>query len=361
MSSSSYQTGTAAVVHASLVAAPSRRVAVDMPLPAGPITLPLAALLDDKDGTLLDTLMHFAARIGVALQAASIPASLARSGTVGRIGVPRESIALMLEKGMLLGSTIGSDALEPVPRLWRGLQRRAGVFVDLQRCGTAERAEMRDVLLLSQRVPEWPGLRRSAGEGDTVAAQWLRARQAAEVAYQRAVAEDRRVLLVTPIGRSTDAHRYLRDAMDRQARLHRLPAPRSVKAALLSSLIGAHDGDVRWLVASVTPIHELRTMMSEVLDDITPWPVLSIGTDVTCCDLRHRDTATRDPMSLLLALVTLLEEGGHRTHAATLLDAILLTDAASRRMREELGGTLDVPSNEFLDGVVANFGRMRIV
>ena len=304
------------------------------------------------------------AAIGAPLLSAPIASTLARSGTVGRIGVPREATALMLRHKFMIGATVGADPLWPVARLWRGLQRRAGVDVDVRQCTTligtaADRAgHQRDVLLLSQRlVDSAPRRHRSSGGPvDAAALEWSRARDAADLAFRLAAAEHRKLLLVLPIGRGTRAQQYFTDALERQARLHRMEAPRVVKAGLLSALLSGDNGCERWLAASVIPIEELSAMAREAVGDTGPWPIISIGRDVTFIDMPA--TASDEPLPFLLALSTLLQRSGRGETARTLLQASLMTTMAVARMRDELGGTLTVPVEAFVQGVLANWGRV---
>lgn len=311
----------------------------------------------------LEALQPVLASIGVPFECTPICPTLARGGTVGRIGVPREALGAMLRHRVMLGATLGADPLLPVVRMWRGMQRRANVAVDVRQCTTlagsaADRAgHQRDVLLFSQRaVDTAPRRRRASGGTEAAALDWSRARDAADLAYRLAAAEQRKLLLVLPVGRGTEAQQYFADALERQGRLHRMAPPRVVKAGLLSALLSGESGTERWLVASVVPIDELSAMACEAVGDTGPWPVISIGRDATFIDM---PTASADePLPLLLALSTLLQRSGRSDTARTLLQASLLTSLAGARMREELGGDLTVPVDAFLNGVLANWGRV---
>ncbi len=327
--------------------------------------LTAAALLDDpRHLEQLDALRSLGLAIGAPLDCTVIPGTLARGGTVGRIGVPAEATATMLQQRVVIGATVGADPLLPVARLWRGMQRRADVHVDVRQCTTlagsaAERAgNQRDVLLFSQRVVEGSPRRRGSfgASTDAVAMEWSRARDAADLAYRLAAAEQRRLLLVLPVGRGTEAQQYFGDALERQARLHRMPVPRVVKAGLLAALLSGDGGSERWLVASVIPIDELCAMVRESVGDTGPWPVISIGRDVTFLDMPSVPAA--EPLPLLLAMSTLLQRSGRSDLARTLVQATLLTTTAVSRMREELGGALTVPVDAFMQGVLANWGRV---
>ena len=330
-----------------------------------PSPIASAALFEDPSHVaMLTTLQAFSAALGAPLDCRVIPASLARSGTVGRIGVPLAATAAMLGQKLVLGATIGSPALSPVSRLWRGLQRRADVHVDVRQFTTLagsradEAGNQRDVLLFSQRIvegtPRRPRL--SSGDADASAHEWSRAREAADLAYRLVASEQRKLLLVLPVGRSTDAQQFFADALTRQARLHRMPAPRMVKAGLLAALLSGESGSERWLVASVIPIHELSALAEEAVGDAGPWPVISIGRDATFLDMPAATAG--DPLPMLLVLSTVLQRSGRSDLASSLLQAALLTALAVARMREELGGTLTVPLEAFMAGVRSNLGRV---
>lgn len=336
-----------------------------MHAPAAVAPLSLAALLHHPTHVAqLAALQGLMTAIGAPLDAAPISALLARGGTVGRIGVPREATDLMLRQKVVLGATLGADPLWPVARLWRGMQRRAEVHVDVRQCATlsgsaADRAgNQRDVLLFSQRIVDSAPRRRrvAGGSVDAAALEWSRARDAADLAFRLAAAEGRKLLLVLPVGRGTEAQQYFADALERQARLHRMAAPRVVKAGLLSALLSGESGSERWLVASVIPIDELSAMAKEAVGDTGPWPVISIGRDATFIDMPAEPS--EDPQPFLVALSALLQRSGRSDSARTLLQAALLTTTAVARMREELGGTLTVPVEAFLQGVLANWGRV---
>jgi len=329
------------------------------------LPLTVAVLLDDATHlSQFTALRALGTAIGAPLDCAMMPATLARGGTVGRIGVPAEAMALMQHQRVMLGATFGADPLLPVARLWRGLQRRADVQVDVRQCTTlvgsdAHRSgNQRDVLLFSQRVVEGSPRRRSrsGGAADAAAADWARARDAADLAYRLAAAEERRLLLVLPVGRGTEAQQLFGDALERQARVHRMAMPRTVKAGLLAALLSGESGDERWLVASVIPIDDLSLMVREAVGDTGPWPVISIGRDVTFVDMPAAPTA--EPLPMLLAMSTLLQRSARSELARTLLQATLLTGSAVSRMREELGGALRVPVDAFMQGVLANWGRV---
>jgi len=336
-------------------------------MPRLPMLAPMAAAALFEDPVLVTMLAGveaFSASLGAPLDCRVIPASLARTGTVGRIGVPSDATTVMLAQGLMLGATFGTDPLTPVSRLWRGLQRRADVYVDVRQYTTlaGSRADLagnqRDVLLFSQRIIEGAARRPrlATGGADASAQEWSRAREAADLAYRLAAAEQRKLLLVLPVGRGTEAQQFFADALARQARLHRMPPARVVKAGLLAALLSGEGGSERWLVASVIPIDELSALAAEAVGDAGPWPVISIGRDVTFVDMPT--TTTGDPLPLLLVLSTLLQRSGRSDLASALLQATLLTASAVSRMREELGGTLSVPTDDFLAGVLANWGRV---
>ncbi len=319
---------------------------------------------DPGVSVMFDAVRELASSIGMPLAGCEVPAELARGGTVGRIGVPREAVTRMRAQQVLIGATVGGDPLAPVARLLRGLQRRADVLIDVRQCTTlpgsaaAASGNERDVLLLSQRTTDRAPVR-PGDTHDETAAHWTRARQAADLAYRIAATEKRTPLLVLPIGRGTRAQAYFAEAMERQARLQRLPSPRTVKAGLLAALLSGEAGRERWLVASVIPIDELVAMAVETIGDTGPWPVISYGRDASFYDLPH-ETAATDPMPLLLVLVSLFFRAGHVELSRTLLHAVRTTAAAQARMQEELGMPLHVPAAGFLRGVRANWGRQPV-
>jgi hypothetical protein len=321
-----------------------------------------ASLVDDPAHALIiESTIRFCEQIGVRMEHRAIPATLARRGTVGRIGVANDAVTIMSEQRVVIGATIGQDPLAPVPRLWRGLQRRADVLVDLRQCATlpesaASRAgNERDVLLFSQRIFERP-TRDSVQQRDA-AEQWARARQAAELAFRLAAAENRTLLVVIPVGRGTDAQRMFSDALERHARMQRTMPPRTVKAGLLSALLSGDGGRERWLVASVMPVDELTGYVDEAIGDTGPWPVLSLGHSVSFYDMPQTARGAADPLPFLLVLVSMLQRSGRPEIARTLLHAAMTTTSAATRMREELGTDFPVPVDVFLAGVLANWGR----
>jgi hypothetical protein len=147
------------------------------------------------------------------------------------------------------------------------------------------------------------------------------------------------------------------EALERQARLQRLPAPRTVKAGLLAALLSGESGCARWLVASAMPIEELSQLTTEAIGDTGPWPVLSLGRGATFYNLPATTSGPSDPVPMLLVLVSMMQRSGQGAFARSLFDATLVTRAAEARMREELGLELSVPADAFLRGVMANWGR----
>ena len=298
---------------------------------------------------------------GTQLDLQNIPSSLARSGTVGRIGVPHAATRVMLGRQLVIGANLGADPLLPVSRLWRGLQRRADVLADVRQSVTlpgsaaARAGNERDVVLFSQRIVD-RAARRSGDDGAS-AYHWSRARQAADLAYRLATTEQRELLLVRPVGRGTGAQRYFADALERKARQHRMAPPRTVKAGVLSALLSGASGGQRWLVTSVMPIDELIAMTDEAIGDTGPWPVLSIGSHASFLDLPATRTAREHPVVGLLMLITMLQRIGHTDRARAMLEALRVTSGAVLRMEEELGTVLNVPVSSFLAGVLANWGR----
>lgn len=333
--------------------------------PIGVPELAVATLLEQPDmQSLLPSVHDFAASIGAPLDLRGIAADLARGGTVGRIGVPQAATAMMLQQRVVIGATRGGDPLAPVARLWRGLQRRAGVLVDVRQCCTmpgsaAHRAGVeRDVVLFSLRVLERSAARRLPTDAADSADHWTRARQGAELAYRLAMADNRSVLLVHQVGRGTEGQQFFGDALERQARQHRLPAPRSVKAGLLSALLTGESGRERWLVVSAMSIDELSATACEAIGDTGPWPVVSLGRDATFYDMPSSTSGAATPLPMLLVLADLLRRAGRTDAARLLMESITLTTAALTRMREELGAPLEVPADAFLRGVLTNWGRL---
>lgn len=331
--------------------------------PAAPITI--ATLLDEaRSDEGLRALQKFARSIGAPIDWQPIATHLARTGVVGRISVPKDAGDVMLRQGMVVGATIDADPLAPVSRLWRGLQRRADVLVDMRRCRTlpgsaaAEAGVERDVLLFSQRVVERTTLPRRAAKSDVDSAgQWSRARSAAELAYRHASAENRQLLLVLPVGRGTDAQRLFGDALERQARLQRLAPPRRVKAGLLSALLMGESDRSPWLAASVMSIEELSATAAEAIGDTGPWPVVSLGQHATFYNMPQQASGAADPVPMLLVLASLLHRDGRVELARQLMASVCLTSAALARMRDELGTAFSVPTDAFLSGVLTNWGR----
>jgi len=337
------------------------------PRPVDPSTFSIATLLDESHhAPALQAVRDFAHSLGVPLDSQSIPTHLARTGVVGRIGVPREAGTTMLRQRVVVGATVGADPLAPVSRLWRGLQRRADVLVDMRRFRTLPGSDAavagveRDVLLFSQRVTERATQRREVPAATDTADQWTRARHAAELAYRQASAEDRQLLLVLPVGRGTDAQRLFSDALVRQARLQRLAPPRVVKAGLLAALLTGEVGRERVLAASVMSIDELTAVAAEAIGDCGPWPVVSVGQRATFYDMPSAFVAGPEPLPLLLVLATMLQRDGRGDFARQLQHSVQLTLAALMRMRDELGTAFSPPANAFLSGVLANWGRMPI-
>ena len=299
--------------------------------------------------------------VGAPGEVRQLSAALATAGTVGRIGVPHEAEALMRQQRVVVGASFGACPLQPLSRLCRGLQRRADVVLDVRRCMTIPGSEAaqngvdRDVLLVAHRVRE-----RAAGRARNTsgADQWTRARNAADIVYRLAVAEDRPVLLVLPVGRSTVSQRMFTDALERHAQLQRVATPRCVKAGLLSALLSSDGGVERWLVASVMRMEELSSLTTEAIGDTGPWPVMSLGRDVTFYDMPMSARDEGDALPLLLVLVSALHRSGRKTLAHAVMQALLTTTAAAARMREELGAPLAIPHDAFVRGVLANWGRI---
>ncbi len=330
-------------------------------------TPPLAAVTlfaDPEFASAADAAFEFLRELGQSVDTRALPASLARVGAVGRIGVPREACSALCAQRFMIAATIGSDPLAPISRLWRGMQRVAGVLVDVRQCTTlpgsaASHAGMeRDVLLVSHRLRERAAL--SAAAEAFSADRWARAREAAELVYRLAAAERRTVLLVLPIGRATVSQRLFADAIERQAHAQRLPSPRCVTAGLLAALMSSESGSERWLVASVMRMDELSALTTEAIGDTGPWPVMSIGREATFFDMPAAADNTGHAIPLLLVLVYMLQQHGDPERAGALFHALRTTQSAAVRMREELGSDFTIPAKLFLSGVLANWGRSTI-
>jgi hypothetical protein len=327
-----------------------------------PQRLSVGTLLDATDADVAaEGLQRLASGVGLPLDHRSISPALARGGTVGRIGVPQDAVAVMRRQRVLIGALNADDALAPVTRLWRGLQRRADVLVDLQHCSTAADdvrgpgTGARDLLLCTQRLFE-RATRRLSLDAES-ADQWLRARQVAEMAYRIATADGRQVLLVSPIGRGTEAQQLLSEAMHRQARQQRAAAPRTVKAGLLAALlIGDHTRD-KQMIVSVMPMDELSALVTEAIGQARRWPVLSVGAETSFYTIQVGADGTSDFGALCHVLVNLAQRAGRPDLAVRLQQALALSTAAADRMREELGAPLHVPATALADAVLANLDR----
>ena len=290
-----------------------------------------------------------------------IPADLARGGTVGRIGVAADAVRLMQQQRLLLSSAkTADDPLSPVPRMWRGLQRRAQVLLDVQRCVTlpgsdaARRGNLRDVLLVSHRQHDRRATRRS-GTGEV---PWgLDAQRAAELCWSIAVSEQRTVLLVEPIGRVTPAQRDFAAALCSVARAHRAPAPRSVKAGVMAALLTGDHTVSRHLLASAMPMSELHHTACAAVGDPGPWPVLSIGRQASFYEVVDSEGPMTLALSMLLALVSVLERSGQPTLARTLMQSIQVSCAAAARLRDPDPADAAQQAALFLSAIRANWGR----
>jgi hypothetical protein len=319
---------------------------------------------DERLDDLVRHVQTFAASISASIDSTSIPAQLARGGTVGRIGVPQVASALMLRQQVVVGTSVGADPLAPVSRLWRGLQRRADVLLDMRQCTTlpgsvASLAGVeREVLLVSQRVLERTTSRLPTPDENTAADQWTRARESADIVYRLAVAEQRDVLLVLPVGRSTDVQRLFSDALARQARQHRMTPPRTVKAGLLSALLTGDTGRERWLVASVMPIDDLVSTAADAVGDTGPWPVISLGRSAVFCGMPELHPQSVDPVPMLLVLEYLMRRAGQAEKSRLLLQSVRTTMAALHRTREEFGAPFEMSPRDFLQAALSNWGRV---
>jgi hypothetical protein len=213
------------------------------------------------------------------------------------------------------------------------------------------------VLLVAHRVLERTA--RAIGSTADDSDARIRALDAADLVCQLAMAEQREMLLVLPVGRGTASQRSFVDALERQARVHQLRAPRQVKAGLLAALLSGEGGDTRWIVATVMTMADVSAVACEAIGDTGPWPVVSIGRDACFYDMPASGDAD-DPLPMLLAVSALLEREGHAESAQALIGAVSITLAAAARMREELGTDMPVPREAFLRGLLANWGRTPI-
>jgi hypothetical protein len=321
----------------------------------------LAALLDAPDAEpALAALSALCQGLQVQLDLRTMPATLARGGTVGRIGVPQEAVAMMRRQRILLAGSHTQVALTPISRLWRGLQRRADVLIDLRQCvpllaGAVDGAAGldRDVLLCSHRVHERAARVAEPESADT----WRSARESAALAVRIAAAEQRTLVVVTPIGRSTAAQQLVTEAIEREARQQRAPTPRVLTAGLLSALLVSDAGRGRIMAFSVLPVHDLSALVAEAVGEIGAWPVVSVGRDVSFCEMPLAENGHVDTTALALVLVTLLQRTAKSAEAKQLLDAVVLTTRAVARMREELASDFPVSHDAFMAGVLANIGR----
>jgi hypothetical protein len=105
------------------------------------------------------------------------------------------------------------------------------------------------------------------------------------------------------------------------------------------------------------PMGELSALTTEAIGDAGPWPVVSVGRGATFYDMPASAPDAHDPVPLLLVIVHMLQRSGRSAWARALCDALLVTRTAEVRMREELGTDLPVPTDAFLNGVLANWGR----
>lgn len=343
------------------------RAAAPQP-PAAPArpTLPVAGFWDDAGvDEALVAARRVLAHIGVALDPRAVPASIAKGGTVGRIGVPPQALRAVGEAGVALGATLSLDPLAPLPRMWRGLQRRCDVLADVRHCVTLPGSEAhrmgheRDIVLVSQRrtersLADWRG-----AEHDVDG--WGRARRVAELAYRLAAADNRRVVLAVPPGRLTAGQKLLAEACDREARQQRAEGVRTVKAGLLAALLTGEAGRHPMVVVSPMSIEELSQTVAAAIGDTGPWPVVAAGERVTFYDVppvRGADGGV-DPTGILLACVAMLQRQGLSDQATGLLHALRLARAAEARMRPAGEPRLAIGADAFASAVIAHYGRHR--
>lgn len=330
-------------------------------------TLSIACFWDDAG---VDEALVAARRVlqhmGVALEPRAVPASLAKAGTVGRIGVPSQAIRAVADAGVALGATLSLDPLAPLPRMWRGLQRRCDVLADVRHCVTLPGSEAhamgheRDIVLVSQRrtersLADWRG-------ADSDVDGWGRARRVAELAFRLAQADGRKVVLAVPPGRLTAGQKLLADACDREARQQRLDGVRTVKSGLLAALITGDTGREPMVVVSPMSMEELSATVTAAIGDVGPWPVVAAGERVTFFDIppvRHESGSPIDPTGVLLACVAMLHRQGLSEPAAGLLHAIRLALAAEARMRPAGAARVHVGADALAGAVIAHYGRHR--
>jgi hypothetical protein len=343
---------------------PVRDAQTPRPVPAATLSLDgqrvsLGSLIEAPDAhEAINALEHLASGLGLSFDHREISPASARRGTVGRIGVPQDAVAVMRRQRVLVGAMADNDALAPVARLWRGLQRRADVLVDLQRStgrSADRRGGERDLLLCAQRIVERTS-RRVSIDAES-AEQWTRARQTAELAYRIATAEGRQVLLVAPVGRGTDAQQFLAEAVERQARQQRAPMPRTVKAGLLAALLVGDHTREKLMVVSVMPMDELSALVTEAIGRAHVWPVMSLSADTSFYTIPVAEAGTTNFGALCLVLVSLIERAGRSDLAERVQQSLILSLEAAERMREELGSAMPVPHRALADAVLTNLDR----
>jgi hypothetical protein len=306
--------------------------------------------------------------LGVSLEPRAVPSSLARGGTVGRIGVPPQALDAVAGAGVALGATLGQSPLAPLPRLWRGLQRRCDVLVDIRHCVTLPGSDAhalgndRDVILVSQRRVDRVSAAARGAEADL--GGWGRARRVAELAYRLAAADRREVVLAVPPGRLTPGQKQLADACQREAQRLGLEGVRTAKAGLLAALLCGDGGARPWVVVSPMPMDELSTAVAAAIGDAGPWPVIAAGERTTFYDIpsvRGVGAGAVDPTGILLACVAMLQRQGLREPAYALLHAVRLARGAEARMRGPAGTPLPLPADVVARTVIAHLGRHRVV
>jgi hypothetical protein len=181
------------------------------------------------------------------------------------------------------------------------------------------------------------------------AQHWSHARDAADLICAAAVRDQRRVLLVDAIGRSTPSQRLFADALDREMRQRRMSPARCVRAGLLAAMLIPDRASAPLLVASTIGIEDLDAIASEALGDCGAWPVVHIGRHATFYDIPTLADATpvQVATSLLLAVAHMMEPAGRAPDARTLVGAL--------RLRGELPAPSELMT--LLRGVRANWGR----
>jgi hypothetical protein len=327
--------------------------------PALPLRLAILTTEPAMDSA-LDAARRVLAHAGVALDARPIPESALKGGTVGRIGVPQAVLDAVEGADAVLAPVIGRDPLEPATRLWRGLVRRYAAERDVSAMQTlpgspaARAGHARDLVLVAQRMRVDGSTTHDDIDG------WGRARRTAERVVRMAIADERDILVVTPPGRLGPQAKLLADAVDREARTHRITPPQVIKAGMLAAHIAGRRGVRRAVIVSAMTMAELRATLDNAIGSLGPWPAVSEGADRPFIAVElpaTDDVQCVDPTGLLLACSMLLRERGDRA-GEMLLHAMQVTVAAEARMRHVPAERLRIPAHQVAAAVIANWGRV---